>query len=371
MDQLSNSSQFLDIAGLDNLRAKAQKDQKSALKEVARQFESIFVQMLMKSMREANAAFEADNPLNSQYTKFYEQMHDQQMSVDLSKKGMLGLADLMVQQLDPQDSGITPSSVLRNTQDQPAMLSAKVGEPAQVAATKAASTEASLHFSYRPKAVSLAHADRPRTSVSDSRANLRESEGLSPTKSGVLDYDTLDSILTGKALPQDKHGDIRSQEDFVKVLYPYARDAAEKLGTSPEVLLAQSALETGWGQKMVKTTDGRPSNNLFNIKADSRWSGNSTTAATTEYEKGTPVRENAAFRVYGNLRDSFNDYVALISQSERYSKAREVAAEPAQYVRGLAEAGYATDPQYASKVMKVLQSIKSDFGQFLQGDGGQ
>ncbi|MBO1272390.1 MULTISPECIES: flagellar assembly peptidoglycan hydrolase FlgJ [Shewanella] len=365
MDQLSNSSQFLDIAGLDNLRAKAQKDQKSALKEVAQQFESIFVQMLMKSMREANEAFETDNPLNSQYTKFYEQMHDQQMSVDLSRKGMLGLADLMVQQLDPQDSGITPASVLRNAQGPLHMTSAQDATHRQPEAP-AEIAEPALHFSRQTRTVAPVRANNTATDT----ASVSATTALPQPPTGGLDYDTLDSILTGKALPQDS-GSISSQEDFVKVLYPYAREAAEKLGTSPEVLLAQSALETGWGQKMVKTADGRPSNNLFNIKADSRWSGNSTNATTMEYERGTPVRENAAFRVYGNLKDSFKDYVALISQNERYSKAREVAAEPAKYVRGLAEAGYATDPQYASKVMKVLQSIKSDFGQFIQGAGGQ
>ena len=97
MQKLSNSSHFMDIGGLDSLRARALKDDKAALKEVAQQFEGIFVQMLMKSMRSANAVFESDSPMNSEYTKFYEQMHDQQMSINLSEEGMLGLADMMMQ----------------------------------------------------------------------------------------------------------------------------------------------------------------------------------------------------------------------------------------------------------------------------------
>ncbi|QUN06842.1 flagellar assembly peptidoglycan hydrolase FlgJ [Shewanella yunxiaonensis] len=363
MDQLSNSSQFLDLSGLDNLRIKAQKDQKSALKQVAQQFESIFVQMLMKSMRDANAAFESDSPFNSQYTKFYEQMHDQQMSVDLSQKGMLGLADLMVQQLDPQDSGITPASVMRSTNGEP-LLSAEAPAP-KVSDKAAVASDTSMTFNVPTKQrVDAETSDASRVQTPNPAVSQQ------PKTAGTLDYDTLDSILSGKVLP-DNTSAISSQEDFVKVLYPYARDAAEKLGTTPEVILAQSALETGWGQKMVKTSDGQPSNNLFNIKADPRWSGASTNASTTEYEQGTPVRENAIFRVYDNLKESFNDYVSLISQNGRYSKARAAAADPVQYVRGLAEAGYATDPQYASKVIKVMQSIKSDLGQFTQGAGSQ
>ncbi|MFQ6370307.1 flagellar assembly peptidoglycan hydrolase FlgJ [Shewanella sp. YIC-542] len=364
MDQLANSSHFLDLAGLDNLRAKAQTDQKAALKEVARQFEGIFVQMLMKSMRDANQAFEADSPLNSQYTKFYEQMHDQQLSVDLSKKGMLGLADLMVQQLDPQHSGITPASVMRS--DSAMAFVAPRG--AGVTPAAAPATDDSADAPYAPLPLENPAAVNGPLTAADATAasNGHRHDARLP----MSDYDTLDSILSGQVLPQDA-GNIGSPEDFVKVLYPYAKEAAAQLGTSAEVLLAQSALETGWGQKMIKTSDGRPSNNLFNIKADKRWQGGSTTVGTTEYEQGRAVRENAAFRVYDNLKDSFNDYVALISQSERYQHARQVAAEPAQYVRGLAQAGYATDPQYANKVMRVLQSIKQDFGQFLQGAGGR
>lgn len=114
MEKLSSSSHFLDLGGLDSLRAQAQKDEKGALKKVAQQFEGIFVQMLMKSMRDANAVFQSDSPLNSQYTQFYEQMRDQQLSVDLSDKGVLGLADMMVQQLSPETSHFTPASVLRD-----------------------------------------------------------------------------------------------------------------------------------------------------------------------------------------------------------------------------------------------------------------
>ncbi|WP_052074739.1 flagellar assembly peptidoglycan hydrolase FlgJ [Shewanella mangrovi] len=335
MDRLADTQQFMDLAGLDGLRSRAQKDQKAALKEVAQQFEGIFVQMLMKSMREANQAFEADSPFNSQYTKFYESMHDQQMSVNLSSKGMLGLADLMVQQLSPEGTKMTPASVLR-THEAPA------------AAEKSEAPVATV-----------ANLDKQPTATT-TEYKLPERQHVFP------EQQQLAAVLRGEKLPtQAANEDMRSPESFVKTLYPYAKDAAEQLGTTPEVLLAQSALETGWGQKMTKADNGQSSNNLFNIKAGSRWSGNTTAANTLEYEQGQAVSKKEEFRVYDSIKASFDDYVNLISGSERYQAARENAANPGSFIKGLADAGYATDPQYAQKVMRVLHSIKQDVSQWL------
>ncbi|MCG9745847.1 flagellar assembly peptidoglycan hydrolase FlgJ [Shewanella sp. Isolate8] len=315
MDKLSNASHFLDIGGLDSLRAKAQKDDKAALKEVAQQFEGIFVQMLMKSMRDANAVFESDSPMNSQYTKFYEQMHDQQMSVNLSDKGMLGLADLMVQQLSPQTSQLTPASVLRGGMESPVTKSA----PKPFAANGADGSE------------------KPMPQI-------------------------LNEVMSGKVLPSQAptglaNKGFESREAFVKAVYPHAEQAAKALGTSPEVLIAQSALETGWGQKMVRRADGQPSNNLFNIKADRRWEGERAGVSTLEFEHGVAVKQRADFRVYQDIKQSFDDFVSFISEGARYQDAMEKAANPAAFIRGLQDAGYATDPDYADKVIKVMQTV--------------
>ncbi|MBO2661795.1 flagellar assembly peptidoglycan hydrolase FlgJ [Shewanella algae] len=333
MNKMADASQFLDLGGLDKLRAQAQQDQKAALKEVAQQFEGIFVQMLMKSMRDANAIFESDSPMNSQYTKFYEQMHDQQMSVELSSKGMLGLADLMVQQLSPENSGITPASVLRGDVDNRSVAALSGGQAEKISGVEATAAKASA----------------------------------------LPSSDSLQQVLSGKVLPSWRQARpaIGSQEEFVRQLYPHAKAAAEALGTQPEVLLAQSALETGWGQKMVRGHKGESSNNLFNIKADRRWQGEKAAVSTLEYEQGTAVRQKADFRVYDSFEQSFNDFVRFISDNDRYSQARKMAANPDEFIKALAEAGYATDPQYANKVMKVLDTIKADFGQLLQEFGSK
>lgn len=327
MDKLSNSSHFLDIGGLDSLRSRAQKDDKGALKEVAQQFEGIFVQMLMKSMRDANAVFESDSPMNSQYTKFYEQMHDQQMSVNLSDKGMLGLADLMVQQLSPGTSNVTPASVLRG--DMNSNLSDISGRDS--------GRDSVMHRAISPN------------------AEINNTETHSINK--------IDNILTGKSLPSEvdqSEMKFTDRDDFIAKLYPHAEKAALALGTQPEVLIAQSALETGWGQKMVKSAGGSSSNNLFNIKADQRWQGGKAMVSTLEFEQGIAVQEKANFRVYDDIKQSFDDFVSFISEGPRYQEAMKKAANPNEFIKALQDAGYATDPNYANKVIKVMKSIGPD-----------
>ncbi|MCH1920597.1 flagellar assembly peptidoglycan hydrolase FlgJ [Shewanella sp. A3A] len=342
MQRLADTSQFMDLAGLDSLRSKAQKDQKAALKEVAQQFEGIFVQMLMKSMREANAVFEADSPFNSQYTKFYENMHDQQMSVDLSSKGMLGLADLMVQQLAPEGTNMTPASVLRTHETPNAAVKSEAPVTPTLASIKVEQPKPTEGVTVPPQVTQFVMPEKQ--------------------TSFFPETSQLESILSGKKSPVvAAKEDMQSPEGFVKTLYPYAKQAAEQLGTTPEILLAQSALETGWGQKMTKGSDGQPSNNLFNIKADGRWQGNKANVSTLEYEQGHAVKRRESFRVYDSLKQSFDDYVQLISNSDRYQPARAAAADPAAFIKGLADAGYATDPNYANKVLRVLQTIKEEF----------
>jgi flagellar protein FlgJ len=363
MEKLSASSNFLDLGGLDSLRVQAQKDEKGALKEAAKQFEGIFIQMLMKSMRDANAAFKSDNPMNSETTAFFEQMRDQQMSVDLSNKGMLGLAEMMVQQLDPENSPITPASVLRGNSDykvNPSMFVAPATELDK----------------------DTLDAIAPKDQIAASHSVIDHAQSMQPMSaklSRVLSGDQLDSVLrgeqltsqalqTGKSLPPVDTSMAKSKgiavsqftspEHFISVLYPHAEKAAKSLGTSAEVLIAQSALETGWGQKVVRRNDGTMSNNLFNIKADKRWQGDKTSVNTLEFEKGIAVQQKADFRMYDNLEQSFNDFVSFISQGDRYQDARKVAAEPTQFIKALQKAGYATDPQYANKVINVMKSVK-------------
>lgn len=375
MEKLSNSSHFLDLGGLDSLRVQAQKDEKGALKEVAKQFEGIFIQMLMKSMRDANEAFKSDSPFNSETTAFYEQMRDQQMSMDLSNKGMLGLADLMVQQLSPNDSPITPASVLRGNSDTKVNPSMFVNK--QDSAQTASPTDSILLRDNSELLTQHAQSNSVSSLGLNSAASIKAmNQILSGKKAASASFD-----VSGKSLPdmsvaagskvqatQEKVSQFDSPQHFISVLYPHAKKAAKELGTTAEVLIAQSALETGWGQKVIRGKDGSMSNNLFNIKADRRWQGDKATVNTLEFEKGVAVQQRADFRVYDNLEQSFNDFVSFISQGDRYQDARKVASEPREFIQALQKAGYATDPQYAKKVISVMQSVTQGLKSILPGE---
>ncbi|MDK1285589.1 flagellar assembly peptidoglycan hydrolase FlgJ [Pseudoalteromonas umbrosa] len=319
----THNQSFFDLNNLNSLRQDALKSagdgdaSKQALKKAAEQFESIFTQMLLSSMRKANEAFEdKDSPFNSSSVKFYRDMHDQQMALELSGKGSLGLADLIVQQLSPQKDGYMPSSVIRTG--------------AEIQSDKIAGGQA------------------PHKNTPDS------TELTTSAPSEIAQQQQTD--------PQA----FESPEEFINTLWGYAKSAAEKIGLNPAVMVAQAALETGWGKHVISKPDGNSSFNLFNIKADSRWTGDSASKMTLEFEQGLPVKKQANFRAYESLKDSFSDYVNFLQSNPRYEDALKKVAKPSDYLDALQQAGYATDPNYANKIKNVLggshfQSALSSF----------
>ncbi|SDK06022.1 flagellar protein FlgJ [Ferrimonas sediminum] len=289
---------------MDDLRQKAQADPNASLKEVALQFEGIFLGMMLKEMRSASAVLESDSPFNSQTSKFYQDMQDQQLVSELSSQGALGLADLIVAQLGGDDA-LTPASALRG---QAGMAMAASVTPSSAVTEPAAEPEPVLP---RPP---LAAAVNPEPDFSQPRS-------------------------------------------FVDSLMPHARAAADKLGVSPELLVAQSALETGWGRKVLPAGQGS-SNNLFNIKAGSSWQGDKVAINALEVEQGMPVKRRSEFRVYGDIADSFSDFVDFVNKP-RYRDALD-AGNDEGFIRGLQHAGYATDPAYADKVLQVMKRLMTD-----------
>lgn len=289
-----------DIANLDKLRKQAvegdESSEKAALTAAAKQFEAIFTNMLFKSMRDANATFES-GLMDSQNQQFYRQMMDEQMASELSASGSLGLADMIVAQL-------TSGSVEN-----------------QNAKAQNTNFEAMME-----------RVDRIRQQKADS---------------------ALDTTVVSSTKQSSRFD---SPESFVASMKPYAEKAARALGIDSSLLLAQAALETGWGQKVVNNAAGS-SNNLFNIKADRSWSGERVATQTLEYHQGVPVKEKAAFRSYQNYEESFNDYVRFLNQNPRYTTALRHGGNNEEFIRGIHQAGYATDPNYADKVLSVKARI--------------
>lgn len=304
-----------DIAGLDTLRKQAvngdEKSEKEALTAAARQFEAIFTTMMLKSMRDANSSFKSDM-FNSQNEDFYQQMLDEQMTSQLSASGSLGLADMIVAQL----SAAEQSGPADEDRFQQAMR--RVDHYRETAANEAANETAS----------------KPAIESADIVASA--------------------SSVTAGGKTQ---GSFDSPTAFVASLKPYADKAAKALGIDSTLLLAQAALETGWGQKVVKNARGS-SNNLFNIKADRSWHGAKVATQTLEYHDQTPVMEKAAFRSYPTYQDSFNDYVSFLYNNPRYTIALRQSSSDEEFIRGIHRAGYATDPQYADKVLRVKAQIE-------------
>ena len=148
----------------------------------------------------------------------------------------------------------------------------------------------------------------------------------------------------------------RSPQDFIRDIWEHAVDAAGKLGVDPRVLVAQSALETGWGKKIIRTGSGSSSFNLFGIKAGEEWQGDAATVRTLEFRDGVAALEKAAFRVYDSLAGSFEDYVDFLSGNPRYRSALDNAPDSAAFLHGLQDAGYATDPAYAAKIMRIVNA---------------
>ena len=287
---LNSADIYTDFNGLAELRREAHNDPSEVLRTVAKQFESLFMQMMLKSMRDASF----DDPLfGSNESDMYRDMYDQQIAINLSKQGSLGLADLMVQQLGGRYANNETTGTL----------------------TPVPSTD--LRGAVRANAPSNAPT---RASSSDS---VRDDAFASP-------------------------------QEFVETLWPMAEQAADDLGTSAEVLIAQAALETGWGKHVLQHTGGRSSHNLFNIKADARWDADRVNVNTLEYEGDVAVRRRAEFRSYDSFADSFSDYVGFLKSNPRYRDALNNADNPHAFVESLQDAGYATDPAYAEKIQRIL-----------------
>ncbi|WP_448213128.1 flagellar assembly peptidoglycan hydrolase FlgJ [Colwellia sp. MEBiC06753] len=309
-NKIADARNFLDLNGLNNIRQQAnqtdQASKKAALKEAAQQFESIFMQMLLKSMREAQDVLASDSPFNSQSTKFYRDMHDQQLAVEMSANGSLGLAALIERQLGGGDDKFTPSSVLRTDNR-----------------TIKAQSVVNMAEQYLAGSSNNRQSDSVTQPVNNSQATTEFSQ----------------------------------PKDFVHALKEPAQQVQQQLGVPFEVVIAQAALETGWGQKIIKNNQGQSSNNLFNIKADSRWQGTKTHKDTLEYEQGALVKKNEPFRVYDSIADSVGDYINFLSSGQRYQEALANPENVEHFLQGLQKAGYATDPNYADKIMGTLKTV--------------
>ncbi len=315
---VASTPAYYDFQGLSALHAQAIKAPEEAVGEVAGQFEALFVQMMLKSMRDATIE---GGLLNSSQMEVYEGMFDQQISLQLSSNGVLGLSDILVEQLDGTQTGREKSIDDESITPMASLL-----------------TDARRHLSL----VSSTEVNEPRVTVQAANS--------------------ADVVVTSSDVAEAGWSPA-SPEEFVRGVWDHAVNAAKELGLDPLVLVAQSALETGWGKKVIQSAGGVSSLNLFGVKADDSWRSETASVNTLEFHDGVASMEKASFRVYDSIASSFEDYVSFLKSNPRYQYALEKVADTKEFLTGLQDAGYATDPGYADKIMGIIDT--STFGTII------
>lgn len=288
----------IDTKSVNDLRQAARQNSPEALKATARQFEALFMNMVMKSMREATPQ---DGVFDSQQSKMFTSMLDQQLSQSMASKGV-GLADVLIRQL----SNTVGNPGVGNAGDLPAAPMGGTG-----------------------------NADAP-----------RRAGALPPRPNPMLAPDQA---------PRGDSSQPPHVQAFLSRMALEAEQASRSTGIPAKYMLGQAALESGWGKRQIVAADGTPSNNLFGIKATGGWGGRVVEAATTEYVNGVPQKKIEKFRAYDSYADSFRDYAQLLRSNPRYQNVLANAQDVKGFAQGLQRAGYATDPNYAAKLTRIIQ----------------
>ncbi|MDO6564517.1 flagellar assembly peptidoglycan hydrolase FlgJ [Amphritea sp. 1_MG-2023] len=349
-DASQHAQLYTELGEMNKLRQQAKDNDPAALQGVAEQFEQLFLNMLVKSMREANASFSEDSYFNSPQVEFYQQMGDTQLTKEIAENKGFGLAEILVRQLggqvDPRIANEEEDNRLMPLSSSERLLNRTVDSAASMAASailgRAQANSQALEEATAADVVSASEI----TNSTSVLAATDATESTSAVSAATVSADNVDSA----SIPQR----FETPEQFVETLLPLAENVAAELGVDPKVLLAQAALETGWGRYVIQTSDSGTSHNLFNIKADSRWEGEKAQVGTVEFRDGVAQQERAAFRVYDSYEQSFRDYADFLQNSSRYQQALEQAGDPYDYLNGLQQAGYATDPEYAQKISRIF-----------------
>ena len=316
----SLSNRFaLDVQGFDAMRAQANANPQQGLKAAAKQFDSVFTQMMLKSMRDATPS---DSPFDSNDSKTFTSMLDQQLSQNMGAKG-IGVADMMLKQLMRNAGASTGTGAQADGAGASGDSSANAGNMAAM------------------NAMAKAYANAAGSSTASSKASL-DGNGYSA-----------DSALTppARGVGSDKVA------AFVDRLAAPAQAASAATGIPARFIIGQAALESGWGKREIKNADGSSSHNVFGIKATSDWSGKTTSAVTTEYVNGKSQKVVEKFRSYDSYEDALTDYASVLKSNPRYAPVVEASRDAAGFAHGMQKAGYATDPQYAKKLISIMRHI--------------
>jgi len=360
MNSLDFTSKLaIDSKSIDDLQLLSNHDSKKALREAAKQFEALFFHMLVKSMRDATIK---SGLIDSQQTQFYTEMYDQQLSQTLASKGV-GLADMMVEQLTrtfgESDQAAPLSKLIENkpfvpySHDEPDGRSVlpqinQVNRPWPINQTPPnANASANRNIDVSTTAVDKSYklwsSEQEATKISSHENNA----SLADNPNNIF--------IDQQAIRTTSNTVFSKTTDFINTLMPHASAASASTGIPAHFMLAQAALESGWGKHEIRRPDNSPSYNLFGIKAGNSWQGETVETVTTEYVNGIPQKTVEKFRAYSSYEEGFRDYANLLSKNPRYANVLNTQSA-AEFAYGLQRAGYATDPQYGNKLMRILNN---------------
>ncbi len=323
-----NANVYTELSSLKALKGQVNSGDKEAIKEVAQQFEAIFLQMMLSGMRKT---IQVDEEYGNDKAMYYD-LFDKQVAMNLAEKGGIGLAKIMMAQ-----GGMVPVS-------QQQQLPSK------------------------PDSAHRWHT-QPHPLPEHSNAIVNEKKYLDKDLLAKIDNEIADKQAIAKAKNQAQEmPSFNSPIEFVQTIWNVAKDVILESGISPKVVIAQAALETGWGKHVIKNSTGESSFNLFGIKSGKQWSGDQAIANTLEFKDGLMVSTREGFRSYQSIKESVQDYVKFLQDNQRYKGVLEQSENPDQYAIELQKAGYATDPEYASKLQNIMQ--RKEFSNIFDGLDG-
>lgn len=343
MTSVDLSSKFaLDVQAVDGLRMEARKTDKAGLEAAAKQFESLFMNMMLKSMRQATSQ---DSLFDNDQTRLYTSMLDQQLSQSMASRG-IGLADMMVRQLSgrsasnvPQDTSV-PSTAQGASQPPAGEISSPTPPPPGTA---------------QPAQPQLCGPGHPASPLLPQPLNpLPPQPQLSPQTNNLPPQ-------PGQVPPMTALQPRQQVAAFQSRLMPHALEASQATGVPARFMLGQAALESGWGKREIRAADGTSSYNLFGVKAGASWKGPVVETVTTEYVNGVAQKSVEKFRAYSSYADAFRDYANLLRNNPRYAGVMAQAAQGMDaegFAQGLQQAGYATDPHYADKLSRIIRTTQ-------------
>ena len=342
---LDQNSAYVDFSQFGKLKKDSRENKDAALEATAKQLESVFLNMMLKSMREANSVFSDGNYLTTRDTQFYQDMYDHQLSLDLASHHGVGLAEMIVKQMKSLQDKNHPMPQNENGYS----ISSQTGKPLPVALQ--AGNDARRMLELKQDWLKVPVEQQVFAPVTHATVDPSQSKPEVPaTATGVTD------ASVGEAGAGNNDDRWQSAEEFVQKIWPHAQRAAKQLNVDPKAIVAQAVLETGWGQHSMTDEKGNPSFNLFGIKADSGWQGDVVRKKTLEYRNGIAAPEFAAFRSYSSLQDAFDDYVKFLKGNSRYESIFMPDQDASNWGFALQKAGYATDPKYGNKIASILES---------------